>query len=169
MANKKDHKPYKRLDNKAKEFILEKMCQGMDIKEICTKYPDKVPVADNIYKAGAKGDEFSSRLTEAYGIMYMHRMDRMHEIAATPATDLYPLVSDWRLAEATKKSVLKEMEFSLLKLAPLFTKRFKQEPTIMSISTDNRPIVAINYFRPKEEIVVSNIEDTLSIDLAKPI
>ena len=145
VKGSKATKPYKRLDKACKEFILDKMSQGMDVLDICTTYPDKCPSPQVIYKAGTKGDLFSTQLSEAYGIMYMQRMDKMHKIASTPASELYPLLQDWKEAEATKKSVLKEMEFSMVRLAPLFTKRFQQVQQVEHTGVPAAQIVAVNY------------------------
>ena len=167
VKGSKATKPYKRLDKTAKEFILSKMAEGLDVLEICQTYPDKCPSANVIYKAGTKGDLFAQQLGDAYGIMYMHRMDRMHDIARTPASQLYPNVADWREAEATKKSVLKEMEFSMVRLAPLFTKRFQQTQVIEHTGVPQTQIMAINYHTldTTKQAQIDTLINTQAIDI----
>lgn len=137
-----------RMTPKVQNFIIDKICDGYDVATICRKWTDQVPDPKQIYRAGAKNDEFSKRLNEAYGVLMMHRMDKFHEIASTPATELFPKIQDWREASQCKKDVIDELKFTLAKMAPILSNRFKQVQEVNVTGDMKSEISVIKYYSP---------------------
>ena len=128
-----------------KKFICDKMCEGLTIAEICSKYPAKVPFKDSIYRKSVQDSEFAEQLNQAYTAWLMHHLDEMNRIAATPALKLFPDAEDWRDANETKRSMMDASKFMLGKMAPVLSKRF-DKTTKVEVETTGVPQIAImNY------------------------
>ncbi len=158
---------YKKLKKATRSFIFEQMAKGMDLLEISELYPNKLKDPSIAYKAAIDDEEFNRQLSDAYAMMYMHRLDKMNKIANTPARDLYPeLVSinektgevKWQEANDMKKQLLKTLEHGC-KMAPIFTQRFKNVQQIESKVQQSNTVLAINWCDlPKESILIEGIQ-----------
>jgi hypothetical protein len=147
MINKTKPKRRKqvRLTREVKDFILEKMHGGMDILTIAETFPDKVPVADTIYKAPLKDKEFETEINDAYTVLLMRRMDELHRIGTLPASTLYPDI-DWREGEATLKRSIDTKKFLLGKMAPILSRKFQRTDKLEVSGIENNSIAVINYY-----------------------
>lgn len=147
---KKKREPAVAFTRKVKDFILEQMSNGLDIAEICNKYPDKVPNRATIYRKGISDPEFSDELNQAYTVLLMHRLDELHSISSKTAAELYPEVEDWRQAEAALKRRVDSAKFVLGKMAPVLSKRFDRTSRVEvsgKIEGSAPQIAVINYYK----------------------
>lgn len=136
---------------KVKDFILQKMAEGMDISQLCSKYPDKVPHRDSIYRKSLTDKEFAEEINQAYSILLMHRMDELHRISSMTATEAYPNVEDWRQAEAALKRRIDEAKFVLGKMSPILSKRFDKAQKLEVENTGKPQLSVINYYSKEKE------------------
>jgi len=143
-----------RLTREVKDFILEKMHGGMDILTLSEAFPDKVPVADTIYKAPLKDKEFEAELNEAYTVLLMRRMDELHKIGTLPASILYPDI-DWREGEATLKRNIDTKKFLLGKMAPILSKKFQRMDKLEVSGIEGTKIAVINYYADSPSTTVT--------------
>lgn len=120
----------KTFNKKVIDFVCEKMSQGMDIMQICKKYPDDVPHHDSFYRKIAKDTEFAATMRDAYTSLLLWRLDRLKEIAETPARELAPQLEDWREAREYKRDLVDEMKFTLGKMAPALSKFFEKSSSV---------------------------------------
>lgn len=115
-----------RLTKKVKEFICEKMAEGLDVSSICKKYSDQVPDRATIYRESVKDPDFRDDLNQSYTILLMHRLDELHEVSdedwVKDRLDHYG--GDYKLAFEARRARLDELKFMLGKIAPILSKRF---------------------------------------------
>lgn len=144
-----------------KKFILDKMASGMDIAEICEKYPLEVPHKDSIYRKSIQDKEFAEEINQAYTILLMHRLDELHAISGKTAVELYPNVEDWRQAEAALKRRVDAAKFVLGKMAPILSKRFdKTQKVEVSGDANLGPQIAvINYYSDDKSTLIEHNRD----------
>lgn len=140
-------KPQVKFTKKVKNFITQKMCEGLDISQICSKYPDKVPNRHSIYRKSVQDQDFADEINQAYTVLLMHRMDDLHKISGLTATEAYPNVEDWRQAEAALKRRIDEAKFILGKMAPILSKRFDKTQKVEVKGLESGPKLAVlNYY-----------------------
>ncbi len=156
------------LTSSVKSFIIDKLCEGLDVMSMCRKHPSILPSDTHIYKAIAKDDEFGKKANEAYGVLLMRRIDELNTLSSTPASLLFPQCADWREAEATKKAMIDAAKFILGKMAPVLSNKFKVSETLAVNSTVTHTIQAINYHQieqPKDmgRIIEQHIPISLEI------
>lgn len=138
------------------EFILDKMCEGYDISQICSKWPDKVPHRKSIYRKSLTDESFAEKMNQAYTVLLMIRMDDLHEIANVPASQAYPEL-DWREAEATLKRRMDESKFVLGKMGPILSKRFDRTQKLEIEGKDLGPqLTVINYYKQDDTLKLPN-------------
>lgn len=66
------------------QFICEKIEDGMNVVEICKKYPDQTPSAKSIYRWRRKYPEFKEQYDLAYSSKVMQDLDKLKELVETP-------------------------------------------------------------------------------------
>lgn len=149
-----------RFTKEVKKFILDKMCSGYDIAQICDKWPDKVPHRDSIYRKSVQDSEFGEEINQAYTVLLMHRMDELHKISGQTATEAYPEVEDWRQAEAALKRRIDEQKFVLGKMSPILSKRFDRAAKVeVSGNIQKGPEIAvINYYQTEPAKELKDVE-----------
>lgn len=165
MASKK--KPL--ITSETKEFILDRMTEGMDITQISTAYPDRVPSASAIYKLSLTDEEFADRLNNAYTVLLMHRMDELHKIAGQTASEAYPHVEDWRQAEAVLKRRMDEAKFVLGKMAPILSTRFNRTEKIEVTGNTSHQLLIVDYSSQATRVidVTPNVPAKLGVGTSK--
>lgn len=131
------------------EFIFDKMSDGNDVAQICTKWPTKVPYRRAIYRRTLDDADFAEKMNQAYTVLLMHRMDELHRLSNLTASEAFPNVEDWREAEATLKRQIDELKFLLGKMAPVLSKRFdKSQKVELSGQVEGSGYTVINYAAP---------------------
>jgi len=142
-----------RFSKDVKKFIVDKMAQGFDVRQICEKWPDKVPHPDSIYRKAATDDAFGEEYEKAYTILLTHRMDEMHELSSKLASEVYPEADDWRQAEAALKRRLDDYKFLLGKMAPVFSRKFDKSAKVeVSGQLEGPQVNIINYHRELKDV-----------------
>jgi len=159
MAGKK--KESIRLTKEVKDFIIDQMTKGLDISQICKKYPNKVPARETIYRASQKDKEFEADVNSAYGILLMIRLDQLNEISCKPASEAFPNL-DWREAEATLKRQIDALKFALGKMAPILSARFNkiEKLEVSGISTGPQ-LAIVNYYADAAPVNVIDVTPKL--------
>lgn len=148
MARKEKMK----FTKKVKEFIIQKMCEGHDVSQICELWPKKVPFKDSIYRKSTQDLKFAEEYNQAYTILMMNRMDEAYRIARLPATVVYPEVQTWQQAEATLKRRIAVDEFMLKHMAPVFSRRFDKAAKIEVTGHVEAQLAVINYYKPPSKV-----------------
>ena len=137
------------LTREVKDFILECMHQGLDVSQICKKYPTKVPARETIYRASMKDKEFAEEINGAYSVLLMIRLDALNEISTMTATEAFPGL-DWREAEATLKRQIDALKFVLGKMAPILSARFNkiEKVEVTNNGQIDHRVVVMSYATP---------------------
>jgi len=134
---------------KVENFILDKMAEGHDVKEITTKWPLEVPNAKTIYRRSLKDLEFAAKMDQAYTVLTMQYSAELNKLSSMTAMEAYPAVDDWRQAEATLKRRVDALKFWLGKMAPILSSRFDKAQKV-EVKGDNLApqLVIMNYADP---------------------
>jgi len=143
------------LTEEVKEFILEKMHEGMDISNISKKYPDKVPTADNIYKASLKDKDFENRVNDAYSVLLMRRLDELNDLMDENwcKDRLGQFDGDYKLAFEARRAKLDVLKFILGKMSPILSRRFQKQERLEVTGLEGAASISIiNYYADKEPV-----------------
>lgn len=161
-----------KLDKACKEFIIDKISEGMSILQICKQFPDKVPTDKYVYRYAEKDPKFYQQVTDAYTILFFRLGDQMRDLASTPAIELYPDCTDWREAEATKKAAIHAIQYTLSSLAPIYTKRFDKTQKVdinASLQSNTKQeldvnvVYAINYSEMPAAVALDNARQLINV------
>lgn len=142
---KTKRKPNVRFSGKVKKFVVEKMCLGMDISQIADKWPDKVPTAANIYREIARDPVFAEETDRAYAILLMIRLDELHKVSNSLASEVYP-DTPFKEAEAALKRRMDAAKFTLGKMAPILSAKFNRTEKVEVEHRGNPQIAVLNYY-----------------------
>lgn len=131
-------KAHVHLTPKVKMFILSKMCQGYNIWELCSKWPDRVPLARTIYSHSYRDPEFAAQLEQAYTVLIYRKIDQLHKLAK----QISPTeAGDWRQSEASFKRQIDELKWVIGYRLERLAKRTAHElaivPHIITIKYNN--------------------------------
>lgn len=149
----------RKLTSAVKKFIIRKVEDGLDISEICTKYPNDVGCsAATIYRQQASDAEFNARLMKAYDGLFMMRADEERKIASPEHLQYLIDKFDGNLnaAKAAQSAQLKSAQYQLTKIAPKLSNKF-DKPHKLEVSGNNMPTVIINDWFKQQ--VDKSIED----------
>lgn len=142
MSNKP--KPI-RLTEAVKNFIVEKMSEGMTIAEINKKYPEKCPKPNSIYKKSIADDSWKEALDKGYTLWHYNKMEELDRLSSGLASEIYPGV-EFKEAEAALKRRIDTLKFSLGKMAPVMSKRFDKAQKIEVEGNIGPTIQVLNYY-----------------------
>lgn len=143
--SKKPKKETVRFNTTTKAFLLSQICEGLDVAEICRKYPDKVPAAKTIYRKSIEDPKFAEEMNQAYSVLYMMRQAEFNHLSKVPASEAFPHL-EFREAEAALKRRVDALKFELSKLAPILSRRYEQKPQQVEHKLDKTPqFVVLNY------------------------
>ena len=137
------------LTREVKDFILQCMHEGLDVSQICKKYPTKVPARETIYRASMKDKEFAEEINSAYSVLLMIRLDALNELSSKTASEAYTGI-DWREAEATLKRQIDALKFVLGKMAPILSARFNkiEKVEVTNNGQIDHRVVVMSYATP---------------------
>lgn len=152
------------LTSKVKNFIVDKLAEGMNVAAICRTYPNEVPDVKTIYRAQVKDEEFASKMTEAYTCYYMQLIGELDEISKALPSEMYPNV-DFKEAEATLKRRQDGLKYSIAKLAPILSSRFDKAQKVEHTGEikDSGPKYVIMDYAAKLEKPVEDVRDKKEI------
>lgn len=117
-----------RINAKSKEFLFSKMAEGLELAEICKKWPDKVPCVKTVQRKAREDEFFAEALAEANGVLYAEKEAELNRLSKATASEIYPEV-EFREAEAALKRRIDALKFSLQRLAPLKSNLYEAKAT----------------------------------------
>jgi hypothetical protein len=160
-----------KMNDKVKNFILEKISEGYDAKQITKKWPDKVPSYEHIIRTSLNDPEFRDNYNDAYTILLLRRLDELNELTDENwcKDRLAQFDGDYKLAFEARRTKLDTLKFVLGKMAPVLSKRFDKVQNINVSGVDTGPKYAvINYYANDKPVLdkqtVNVIEGDKSTD-----
>lgn len=119
-----------RFTKKIKDFICEKIEEGLTIAEVCDRmYKDTMPNSKSVYREQKRDDDFYQQVTKSYELFFQRKFEELEYISNTPLDVLYPEESDVKVKMHMQRQRQKNLEWQLTKIAPMMTNRFKQQAT----------------------------------------
>ena len=150
------NKPTVHLTRAVKDFIIDKMCSGIDISNICKKFKDKVPAYETIIRSQAKDSEWAKEVDQAYTVLLMRRLDELEEVASeTWCKDRLELFGgDYKMAFEARRAKLDSLKFVLGKMAPILSVRFNKTEKLEVTGIPESKMAVINYYATPTPIPV---------------
>jgi hypothetical protein len=150
-------KKYVHFTRDIKDFVLEKMHGGMSILEIATKFPDKVPVADKMYKASLKDEKFKQEVDDAYAVILMRKLDELFDLGDENwcRDRLDQFDGNYKLAFEARKTKVEISKFALGKMAPVLSKRFQKTDKLEVSGMEGSSVAIINYYADSPTTTIS--------------
>jgi hypothetical protein len=134
-----------------RDFIVQKMSEGLTIAEIHKKYPLKCSAPNSVYRKSADDEEWAAALDQGYSLWHYAKLEELDRLSTGLASELYPGV-DFREAEAALKRRIDTLKFSLGKMAPMMSKRWDKATKIEVDGVSTGPSInVINYYGPPED------------------
>lgn len=140
------------LTEPLKEFIIDKITEGMDVTEMCRRYPKKLPDPKTIYRAQITDLDFRDKMDDAYSILLRIRMEEFREVAKpTWVRDRLETEfnGDQKLAFEARRAKMDELKFILGKMAPVLTKRFDKAQKVEH--SGDMPTIVIQQYGQEEK------------------
>lgn len=147
-----------KMTRKVKDFILEKLSQGLTVAEIKRNYPDQCPAPETVARKALKDPEWAAELDQGYTLWYFNKMDELDRLSNGLACQLYP-GADFREAEAALKRRIDALKFALGKMAPVLSKRFDKTQKIEVSGDSLGPQIAVINYHIEEQPKLQNIKD----------
>jgi len=162
-------KKYVRFTKKVKDFIIDKMHEGMNVSEICRKYPEEVPDSKTIYKRSMTDEDFKKRMDDAYTILMMQYNDQLKDISRPEwvIENLHLFNDDPKIAFEARRAKMDDLKFTLGKLAPILSKRFDKASKIEIEGNNTGPQINILNYSTEDIKKVKDIEPIVAEEVKK--
>ena len=166
MAGKKGQKRGPSFNRKVGKFILDKLIEGMTLKEICHRFADKVPGDKTIIRWKVKYPEFGQAYEEARRIQAEGCLEDMREIAETiidenlPATQANILIreNDRRFRQKSHLLGVLNREKYGNKVNVEHSGNSKQEVVVVSYAAEDESTVRLTKEQAMEIVAKKNIQ-----------
>lgn len=136
-----------KYSDKIADFICEKVAEGLTVADICDRlFKDSLPPSTSVYRWQNEHPDFDKKLTVAYVSHFMRKYEELEYITRATLAELFPDISDQRERFEARRTRVDTLKFSLGKLAPVLTNRFKTTQTLEVEHKGNQPLFQILNF-----------------------
>lgn len=149
--------------SKIEDFILDRMCEGMQPAHIFKKYSSELPSLRTFNRKQLDDAIFRDKVDAAYTVIYQMKMAEMDTLSSGVASSHFPGV-DFKEAEAALKRRIDTLKFDLGKMAGTMSKRFNTKQVVEHTGSvdSNITYVIANYTKNTEKVI--NQQPTLMED-----
>ena len=156
MEQKRKKKPV-RYSKAVINFIADKIESGMSIRQICIRYPDRVPEEKQIHKMKRKHEYAQVTIDTAYQTLLTSLVDRIIDISHQPLEG--ETREELLREEKERRLQLDSLKFLASKITPKLVPQYSDKVRVEHEGSVEQQFVVVDYALPAPKEVTPVIED----------